>query len=523
MKNDPAPPPAPDPTQTANAQSNANIQTAIANARLNRVNQQTPWGSITYEQGTPDANGVPTWSSHIQLSPEQQQLLTQQQQMQLQRNGMAGQFLGQVPTAPLDFGSLPGVNVRGQMWNGNTPHAGTAPAGGSMPAGGMPQSQGGSMLEALRAQLGTAGQPGGQPTAPPPMAPPPGAPPPAQNGQPAAPHPMSTPAFTPRYEDYLGSAPGLNASENPTQPMSREQWDALPDAAKWGLLGYGSQGLSVSQQSGDPRYQGLADSVGGGDNHSVLVMPGTFDSNVNNKGVPRFNDPSHVHQGDGYYATPSSNATAASQQQGGMSDLQWAIFVASLFGGGALAGSGAGAGMDAIQAGENVGTMGPGGAVASGGSAGYEPFEANYPGNAPIGEGGAPVTDLSTSAQQPSLWRQALNNYQSGRGLLGSRQRSAPEQRRCLSSCAPAAHAPREVAGDDEQHAATAGCARGLRPLPTNDARGRAISCRFGSTCSAPCGHSDHATAERLELLLGLRCRASGGRLPRARSGLVRR
>jgi hypothetical protein len=123
MKNDPAPPPAPDPTQTANAQSNANIQTAIANARLNRVNQQTPWGSITYEQGTPDANGVPTWSSHIQLSPEQQQLLTQQQQMQLQRNGMAGQFLGQVPTAPLDFGSLPGVNVRGQMWNGNTPHA----------------------------------------------------------------------------------------------------------------------------------------------------------------------------------------------------------------------------------------------------------------------------------------------------------------------------------------------------------------------------------------------------------------
>jgi hypothetical protein len=426
MKNDPAPPPAPDPTQTANAQSNANIQTAIANARLNRVNQQTPWGSITYEQGTPDANGVPTWSSHIQLSPEQQQLLTQQQQMQLQRNGMASQFLGQVPTAPLDFGSLPGVNVRGEMWNGNTPHAGTPTGGqpgGSMPNAGMP-SQGGSMLEALRAQLGAAGQPGaqpgGQPTAPPPQMPPPGAPPPAQNGQPPAAHPMSTPAFSPRYEDYLANAPGLNASENASQPMSREQWDALPDAAKWGFLGYANQGMSVSQQSGDPRYQGLADSVGGGDNNSVLVMPGQFNSNVNNHGVPRFNDPSHVQQGDGYYATPSSNATEASQRQGGMSDLQWAIFVASLFAGGAAAGSGAGAGagMDAIQAGENVGTMGPGGAVASGGSAGYEPFEANYPGNAPI-DGGAPVTDLSTPAQQPSLWRQALNNFQSGRGILG--------------------------------------------------------------------------------------------------------
>lgn len=45
-----AAPPAPDPVATANAQTQSNVQTAEANARLNRVNQYTPQGSSTWTQ-----------------------------------------------------------------------------------------------------------------------------------------------------------------------------------------------------------------------------------------------------------------------------------------------------------------------------------------------------------------------------------------------------------------------------------------------------------------------------------------
>lgn len=45
-----SPPPAPDPKVTIQAQSAANADTARLNAQLNRVNQVTPFGSITYSQ-----------------------------------------------------------------------------------------------------------------------------------------------------------------------------------------------------------------------------------------------------------------------------------------------------------------------------------------------------------------------------------------------------------------------------------------------------------------------------------------
>lgn len=46
-----SPPPAPDPTVTANAQADANAKTARLQATLNRVDQVTPYGSVTYSQG----------------------------------------------------------------------------------------------------------------------------------------------------------------------------------------------------------------------------------------------------------------------------------------------------------------------------------------------------------------------------------------------------------------------------------------------------------------------------------------
>lgn len=51
-----SPPPAPDPTVTAQAQANANADTARLTATLNRVNQVTPYGQVTYTQGAQPIN-----------------------------------------------------------------------------------------------------------------------------------------------------------------------------------------------------------------------------------------------------------------------------------------------------------------------------------------------------------------------------------------------------------------------------------------------------------------------------------
>lgn len=53
-KDSPSAPAPPDPQKTAAAQTVSNIETANANAALNRVNQYTPWGSLTYTR-TPGA------------------------------------------------------------------------------------------------------------------------------------------------------------------------------------------------------------------------------------------------------------------------------------------------------------------------------------------------------------------------------------------------------------------------------------------------------------------------------------
>lgn len=52
----PSAPTPPDPNQVSAAQTRSNIETANYNAGLNRVNQNTPWGSLTYTR-TPGAGG----------------------------------------------------------------------------------------------------------------------------------------------------------------------------------------------------------------------------------------------------------------------------------------------------------------------------------------------------------------------------------------------------------------------------------------------------------------------------------
>src|SRR5690606_16080061 len=66
----PSPPPPPDPMATARAQGQINKETAIAQARLNAVNQVTPYGNFTYEAG-PEVEGVPQYTATQTFTPEQ--------------------------------------------------------------------------------------------------------------------------------------------------------------------------------------------------------------------------------------------------------------------------------------------------------------------------------------------------------------------------------------------------------------------------------------------------------------------
>lgn len=67
-KSAPSAPTPPDPQVTAAAQAASNIETARANAELNRINQYTPWGNLTYTR-TPT---LPAWDeqSYLAANPD---------------------------------------------------------------------------------------------------------------------------------------------------------------------------------------------------------------------------------------------------------------------------------------------------------------------------------------------------------------------------------------------------------------------------------------------------------------------
>jgi hypothetical protein len=93
-KGDDSPPPAPDPGATAAAQGAANKETAIAQARLNAMNQKTPYGSLTYTEGGKTDYGVPIYSVEQTLSPEQQAISDEQQKASLTYGQTANTLLG---------------------------------------------------------------------------------------------------------------------------------------------------------------------------------------------------------------------------------------------------------------------------------------------------------------------------------------------------------------------------------------------------------------------------------------------
>lgn len=104
-KSTPAPPPAPDYQALAQQQADLSKEAVNQQTTVNRYNQVTPYGNLTWTQGPNDQ-----WTATQTLSPEQQQLLntTQAGTQQLANTATAG--LGRVQNAyaqPFDISGLP--------------------------------------------------------------------------------------------------------------------------------------------------------------------------------------------------------------------------------------------------------------------------------------------------------------------------------------------------------------------------------------------------------------------------------
>lgn len=99
-------PSAPNPVTTAAAQTASNRETAITQAGLNAVNQQTPYGNLTYEQTGTWSDGTPRFTATQTLSSAGQGLLdtglkTQQNLANLAQE-QSGRLSGLL-NAPLDW------------------------------------------------------------------------------------------------------------------------------------------------------------------------------------------------------------------------------------------------------------------------------------------------------------------------------------------------------------------------------------------------------------------------------------
>lgn len=96
-------PKSPDPFQVSAAQTESNKATAEYNAALNRINQSSPFGSISYTQtGTDQNSGAPIYSQQTSLSPELQNLFNSQIGAQQGISSAITGALGNLPSGPFD-------------------------------------------------------------------------------------------------------------------------------------------------------------------------------------------------------------------------------------------------------------------------------------------------------------------------------------------------------------------------------------------------------------------------------------
>lgn len=107
-------PPAPDYVAAAKETAAGNLQMAQLAAAANRVNQNTPYGSLSYTQSGTDTQGNPMWTATTSLSPEQEALYKQQMQTSLGLGNLQEQGLGYVQNMlnkPFDTSQLPQIGI----------------------------------------------------------------------------------------------------------------------------------------------------------------------------------------------------------------------------------------------------------------------------------------------------------------------------------------------------------------------------------------------------------------------------
>lgn len=137
MVSKPKAPTPPDPAQTAQAQTSSNIDTAIANGYLNATNQNTPYGTVKYNQtGTQMVgnNAVPTFESTTSLNPQYQAIQDSTAKIGQQSLDTGGQLLNNVQSTISSPFSLNGLPATQTSANGG-------PIQGGINTSGLPQMQ----------------------------------------------------------------------------------------------------------------------------------------------------------------------------------------------------------------------------------------------------------------------------------------------------------------------------------------------------------------------------------------------
>jgi len=115
-KNGPSQPAAPDPVATSAAQATANKDAAISQANLNRIDQVTPQGSLTYQQIGTNSDGTPRYQQTQTLSADEQAKYDQNNKVALALNNLAIGNIGRVQdvqSKPFSFDGmtqLPGTD-----------------------------------------------------------------------------------------------------------------------------------------------------------------------------------------------------------------------------------------------------------------------------------------------------------------------------------------------------------------------------------------------------------------------------
>lgn len=107
-------PAVPDVGDVTDAQTAANRETAITQARLNQVNEITPFGSATWSPTGQTIDGIDQYQRTVTLSPEQQALYDQQTALNQQIMGYAGPQLDRINdiiSQPIDMSTLPDAPV----------------------------------------------------------------------------------------------------------------------------------------------------------------------------------------------------------------------------------------------------------------------------------------------------------------------------------------------------------------------------------------------------------------------------